>query len=346
MTSDGLIVVADGVDLNVADSAELRAGLPGVGPVLAERIVAYRHEHGPFQAADHLARVPGISARLAKTLLGRVRVAPAAALDASRTDDAGSASPFESSLGAAFDAPDARAALDSIDAAAATDTTAGARASEPELRAFLATSQPTIVAANEAPYVALATPAHESIPPNDSIRPSVEIEPVVVPSDAAPATTARDPRVRRGYAMMAVVTLLAVLTGTSGGAWMSERKAGAATASVDTQVHSLRAEERSTEDELKRQGALIAATQGRLDEALSIQRGAEERAEARSARIAKDVSELADRTRQAQARSDARVVKLDEALKLIDWVTTSGYAHQIAATPHAGPSVSPSLATP
>jgi competence protein ComEA len=35
-------------------------GLPGVGPVTAQRIVDYRTEHGPFRSVDDLDAVPGI----------------------------------------------------------------------------------------------------------------------------------------------------------------------------------------------------------------------------------------------------------------------------------------------
>ena len=47
------------VDLNRADRAQLE-GLPGIGPVLAERIIAWREEHGPFVSAEQIMDVEGI----------------------------------------------------------------------------------------------------------------------------------------------------------------------------------------------------------------------------------------------------------------------------------------------
>ncbi|MFH1331058.1 MAG: ComEA family DNA-binding protein [Actinomycetota bacterium] len=56
----GGAVTDDGrVRLNVAGVQELEA-LPGVGPVLAGRIFAYREEHGPFAVVEDLLDVPGI----------------------------------------------------------------------------------------------------------------------------------------------------------------------------------------------------------------------------------------------------------------------------------------------
>lgn len=50
----------DGViSLNRATAVELEA-LPGVGPVLAERIVAFRDQNGGFEAVEDLLEVPGI----------------------------------------------------------------------------------------------------------------------------------------------------------------------------------------------------------------------------------------------------------------------------------------------
>ena len=54
------------LDLNTATLAELDT-LPGVGPVLAQRILDWRTEHGRFAAVDQLSDVPGIGdARLAQ----------------------------------------------------------------------------------------------------------------------------------------------------------------------------------------------------------------------------------------------------------------------------------------
>jgi len=47
------------VDLNDGTSAELEH-LPGIGAVLAERIVAHRTSHGAFQRVEDLVLVPGI----------------------------------------------------------------------------------------------------------------------------------------------------------------------------------------------------------------------------------------------------------------------------------------------
>jgi competence protein ComEA len=51
---------ADGrVHINTATAEELEA-LPGVGPVLAARIVSYRDANGPFAVIEDLLDVPGI----------------------------------------------------------------------------------------------------------------------------------------------------------------------------------------------------------------------------------------------------------------------------------------------
>ena len=48
-----------GIDLNRSSASQLEQ-LPGVGPVLAERIVAYRDANGLFDEVEDLLDVPGI----------------------------------------------------------------------------------------------------------------------------------------------------------------------------------------------------------------------------------------------------------------------------------------------
>ena len=47
------------VNLNTADSAQLQR-IPGIGPAMAERILAYRHTAGRFQSPDELLQISGI----------------------------------------------------------------------------------------------------------------------------------------------------------------------------------------------------------------------------------------------------------------------------------------------
>jgi len=63
------------LDLNRASAAELER-LPGVGPALAARIVAYRDSIGRFRAVDDLDRVRGIGPALLERLRPHVSVRP------------------------------------------------------------------------------------------------------------------------------------------------------------------------------------------------------------------------------------------------------------------------------
>ena len=47
------------VDVNTADVDELDT-LYGIGPALAQRIIDYREEHGPFNSLEELLEVKGI----------------------------------------------------------------------------------------------------------------------------------------------------------------------------------------------------------------------------------------------------------------------------------------------
>ena len=61
------------IDLNAATLADLDT-LPGVGPVLAQRILDWRTEHGRFASVDQLADVPGIGESRLAQLRDLVRV--------------------------------------------------------------------------------------------------------------------------------------------------------------------------------------------------------------------------------------------------------------------------------
>jgi competence protein ComEA len=63
------------LDLNHATAAELDA-LPGIGPVLAARIVEHRRQHGPFRSVEELRAVPGIGPRLFARLRPALREPP------------------------------------------------------------------------------------------------------------------------------------------------------------------------------------------------------------------------------------------------------------------------------
>jgi competence protein ComEA len=59
------------VHLSTATADELDS-LPGVGPVTAEKIIAYRQQHGGFSSVDELDAVPGIGPARMEQLKGLV----------------------------------------------------------------------------------------------------------------------------------------------------------------------------------------------------------------------------------------------------------------------------------
>jgi len=81
------------VDVNTASEKALTT-LPGIGPVKARRIIAYRKAHGPFHSVDELRRVKGIGKMTVAGLRHRVRFGGAAPVDSpgagtATADDAG-----------------------------------------------------------------------------------------------------------------------------------------------------------------------------------------------------------------------------------------------------------------
>ena len=58
------LVWAGPVDINTADAATIAKELQGIGPNLAQAIVAYREKNGAFRNADELRKIEGIGAKV------------------------------------------------------------------------------------------------------------------------------------------------------------------------------------------------------------------------------------------------------------------------------------------
>lgn len=61
------------ININTASKDELMS-LPGIGEVIAERIILFREDEGPLRSIDDLQKIKGISAKKFQQLKARVTV--------------------------------------------------------------------------------------------------------------------------------------------------------------------------------------------------------------------------------------------------------------------------------
>lgn len=61
------------INLNTASASELES-LPGIGPAYAERIIAYRQEHGPFESCQEIMQIKGIGEGCYEQIVSQISV--------------------------------------------------------------------------------------------------------------------------------------------------------------------------------------------------------------------------------------------------------------------------------
>lgn len=74
-TSEAIQGISYRINVNTASQAELES-LPGIGPVIAERIIVFRTQNGPFTAAEQLLEVEGISENLLDEIQSLITLGP------------------------------------------------------------------------------------------------------------------------------------------------------------------------------------------------------------------------------------------------------------------------------
>jgi len=75
MSGTQLLTLGLAIDLNRASQEDLEA-LPGIGPALALRIIAYRTAQGPFQKIEDLEQVSGIGTKKLAQLKPYIEIHP------------------------------------------------------------------------------------------------------------------------------------------------------------------------------------------------------------------------------------------------------------------------------
>ena len=67
------VAISFPISINEAEKSEIMA-LPGIGEVLADRIIAFRDEHGGFSSAEELLYVEGVGKKRLEEILDLITV--------------------------------------------------------------------------------------------------------------------------------------------------------------------------------------------------------------------------------------------------------------------------------
>jgi len=65
--------ISNKININSASAKELER-LPRVGPVMAQRILSFRNEHGPFHSVEDLKQIKGIGEKTLARIRDRVTI--------------------------------------------------------------------------------------------------------------------------------------------------------------------------------------------------------------------------------------------------------------------------------
>lgn len=71
--SSNRVDTSEQISINIASAPELER-LPGIGPILAQRIVEYREQNGPYQRLEDLLEVEGIGLAKLESLQDYIQV--------------------------------------------------------------------------------------------------------------------------------------------------------------------------------------------------------------------------------------------------------------------------------
>lgn len=152
------------VDFNQATAGELET-LPGIGPALARRIVAYREKQGGFHSPEEISAVPGISRATYERLADRLTGTPPEIPLPPAVEEA----PLEETPEAALASPEAPASQQMPSHEAEEARLEGLKGLEGE-RISPAEETPAAEEAPAPPRVEIAPPPSHPVPPREPFK--------------------------------------------------------------------------------------------------------------------------------------------------------------------------------